>query len=71
MSRATAAGIIVIVAAGNDGDTTANGNDPDNPDRFAQGLRDAGGGLVVIAGSVDGGGAISPFSNRAGGYAGS
>ena len=25
----------------------ANGNDPDNPDRFAQGLRDAGGGLVV------------------------
>ncbi|MBB6426409.1 S8 family peptidase [Sphingopyxis sp. JAI128] len=71
VARATAAGIIVIVAAGNEGDTSANGNDPNNPDRFAQGLRDAGGGLVVIAGSVDGSGTISPFSNRAGGYAGS
>ena len=71
VSRATAAGIIVIVSAGNEGDTTANGNDPNNPDRFAQGLRDAGGGLVVIAGSVNDRGAISGFSNRAGGYAGS
>ncbi|WP_447932675.1 S8 family peptidase [Sphingopyxis fribergensis] len=71
VSRATAAGIIVIVSAGNEGDTTANGNDPNNPDRFAQGLRDAGGGLVVIAGSVDENRAISDFSNRAGGYAGS
>lgn len=71
VSRATAAGIIVIVSAGNEGDTTANGNDPNNPDRFAQGLRDAGGGLVVIAGSVDENRAISDFSNRAGSYAGS
>lgn len=71
VSRATAAGIIVIVSAGNDGDTTANGNDPNNPDFFARGLRDAGGGLVVIAGSVNENGAISGFSNRAGGYAGS
>ncbi|NYF32733.1 S8 family peptidase [Sphingopyxis sp. JAI108] len=71
VSRATAAGIIVVVAAGNDGDTTANGNDPNNPDSFAQGLRDAGGELVLIAGSVDDGGAISPFSNRAGAYASS
>ena len=71
VSRATAAGIIVIVSAGNEGDTTANGNDPNNPDRFAQGLRDAGGGLVVIAGSVDENRTISGFSNRAGGYAGS
>jgi hypothetical protein len=71
VSRATAAGIIVIVSAGNEGDTTANGNDPNNPERFAQGLRDAGGGLVVIAGSVNENGAISGFSNRAGGYAGS
>jgi len=71
VSRATAAGIIVIVSAGNEGDTTANGNDPNNPERFAQGLRDAGGGLVIIAGSVNENGAISGFSNRAGGYAGS
>jgi hypothetical protein len=71
VSRATAAGIIVVVSAGNEGDTTANGNDPNNPDRFAQGLRDAGGGLVVIAGAVNDRGAISGFSNRAGGYAGS
>ena len=71
VSRATAAGIIVIVSAGNEGDTTANGNDPNNPDRFAQGMRDAGGGLVVIAGSVDENRAISDFSNRAGVYVGS
>ncbi|MBJ7502292.1 MAG: S8 family serine peptidase, partial [Sphingopyxis sp.] len=71
VSRATAAGIIVIVSAGNEGDTTANGNDPNNPERFAQGLRDAGGGLVVITGSVNDRGVISGFSNRAGGYAGS
>ena len=71
VSRATAAGIIVIVSAGNEGDTTANGNDPNNPDRFAQGLRDAGGGLVVIAGSVNENGTNSAFSNRAGAYVGS
>lgn len=71
VARATAAGIVVILSAGNEGDTTANGNDPNNPDPFAQGMRDAGGGLVIIAGSVDENGAISDFSNRAGGYAGS
>ncbi len=71
VSRATAAGVIVILSAGNEGDTTAGGNDPNNPGRFAQGLRDAGGGLVVIAGSVDKSGTISAFSNRAGAYAGS
>ena len=71
VSRATAAGIIVVISAGNDGDTTANGNDPDNPDLFARGLRDAGGGLVIIAGSVDENGTNSSFSNRAGAYAAS
>lgn len=71
VARATAAGIIVVLSAGNEGDTTANGNDPNNPELFAQGLRDAGGGLVIIAGSVDDQGVISSFSNRAGGYAGS
>lgn len=71
VARATAAGIIVILSAGNEGDTTAGGNDPNNPDLFAQGVRDAGGGLVIIAGSVNESGAISDFSNRAGAYAGS
>lgn len=71
VQRATAAGVIIILSAGNEGDTTANGNDPNNPGRFAQGIRDAGGGLVIIAGSVDENGAISGFSNRAGAYSAS
>ncbi len=71
VARATAAGIVVILSAGNEGDTTANGNDPNNPELFAQGLRDAGGGLVIIAGAVDENGRIADFSNRAGAYAGS
>ena len=71
VGRATAAGIIVILSAGNEGDTTAGGNDPNNPGLFAQGMRDAGGGLVIIAGSVSINGVTSDFSNRAGIYAGS
>ena len=69
VARATAAGVIVVASAGNSGDTTANGNDPNNPEPFAQGLRDAGGDLVIIVGSVDENRAISDFSNRAGTYA--
>lgn len=69
VARATAAGVIVVASAGNSGDTTADGNDPNNPEPFAQGLRDAGGGLVIIVGSVDENRAISDFSNRAGIYA--
>ena len=71
VQRATAAGIIVILSAGNEGDTTAGGNDPNNPEPFARGMRDAGGGLVIIVGSVDENGVSSDFSNRAGIYAGS
>jgi subtilisin family serine protease len=71
VARATAAGIIVILSAGNEGDTTAGGNDPNNPEVFAQGMRDAGGGLVIIVGSVDENGINSDFSNRAGTYAAS
>lgn len=71
VARATAAGVIVVLSAGNEGDTTANGNNPDNPDPFSQGMRDAGGGLVIIAGSVNENGINSAFSNRAGTYAAS
>ena len=71
VARATAAGVIVVASAGNEGDTTAGGNDPNNPTPFAQGLRDAGGELVIIVGSVDENRAISDFTNRAGLYANS
>lgn len=71
VARATAAGIIVVLSAGNEGDTTAGGNDPNNPELFAQGMSDAGGGLVIIAGSVGANGINSDFSNRAGSYAAS
>jgi subtilisin family serine protease len=60
IGRATAAGMIVVIAAGNDG--TAN------PDAFTAVANDAAvsRGLVVIAGSVGAGDAISSFSDRAG-----
>lgn len=64
--RAAAAGIVVIVSAGNDGDTTEPDLDPDQPDPFAQGVLAAGGGNVIIVGSVDENGRFSDFSNRAG-----
>jgi hypothetical protein len=64
--RATSAGVIIIVSAGNDGDSTDPANDPNNPGPFASGLLRAGNGLVIIAGSNNGTGQISGFSNRAG-----
>lgn len=66
ISRAASAGVVIIVAAGNDGDSTDAGDDPDQPDPFAAGLLAAGGANVIIAGSVDENGNFSPFSNRAG-----
>lgn len=71
VARATAAGVIVVVSAGNSGDTTDGGNDPGNPEAFPQGLREAGGGLVIIVGSVDEDRTLSDFSNRAGASAAS
>jgi len=58
VSRAAAAGALIVVAAGNDGDA--------NPDAFGAGVDTAGNGAVIIAGSVDKNGAISDFSDRAG-----
>lgn len=66
IARAASAGAVVIVAAGNDGDSTEAGVNPNNPDPFATGLRQAGAGNVIIAGSVDSANAFSGFSNRAG-----
>lgn len=60
LQRAAAADVVVVVSAGNDGAAAAN------PDPFAAGLRAAGNGNVIIAGSVDSNGTISSFSDRAG-----
>ena len=67
--RATQAGIVVVVAAGNDGDTTDPALDPNNPDPFAIATLGQGNGAVIIVGSVDDSGQFSDFSNRAGDYA--
>jgi hypothetical protein len=61
VGRAAAAGIVVVVSAGNDGAAST-----DQPDPFAVGLQQAGNGNVIIAGSVDATGTISSFSNHAG-----
>ena len=66
VSRAAAAGVVVIVSAGNDGDGSTPGVDPNEPDPFASSLLAAGAGHVIIVGSVDENGTISDFSNRAG-----
>ena len=58
IANAVAAGVLIVVSAGNDGNA--------NVDAFAGGIDSAGGGGVIIAGSVDENGVISDFSNRAG-----
>ncbi len=66
VSRAASAGVVVVVAAGNDADSKTPSSDPNNPDPFAVSLRGAGNGNVIIAGSVNDSGTMSAFSNRAG-----
>ncbi len=66
IADAAAAGIVIIVAAGNDGDSTEAGIDPNQPDPFGAGLLAAGGANVIIAGSVNSDSVLSDFSNRAG-----
>ncbi len=61
VANAAAAGVVVVVSAGNDGTAT--------PDGFAAGIADSGNGHVIIAGSVGASENISTFSNRAGSQA--
>lgn len=59
VSRATAAGLVLVISAGNDSEV--------NPDQFAMvATTTAARGQVIIAGSVGTGDVISDFSNRAG-----
>ncbi|KQN27932.1 peptidase S8 [Sphingomonas sp. Leaf38] len=59
VGRATAAGLVVVIAAGNDGST--------NPDPFTNVASEAQGrNQVIIAGSIGAGDGISSFSDRAG-----
>lgn len=65
IGRATAAGIIIVISAGNDGDT-----DPTaalNPDLLAQIANDSiSRGLVLVAGATDSNRNLASFSNKAG-----
>ncbi len=58
VASASAAGVVVVIASGNDGEAM--------PDAFASELRKAGGNNVIIVGSVGESNVISDFSNRAG-----
>lgn len=64
--RASSAGIVIVVAAGNGGTGNRVGVDPGQPNVSAASVRAAGGDNVIIVGSVDAGGVISSFSQRAG-----
>ena len=66
VSRAAAAGVIVLVAAGNGGAGDRPDTDPNQPTAFAREIRAAGANNVIIVGSVDEGNQISSFSQRAG-----
>lgn len=66
INRATSAGIVVVVSAGNEANDANPEFDINSPSPFAQALVANGNGLVIIATSVDDRGLISDFSNRAG-----
>jgi hypothetical protein len=66
INRATSAGIVIVVSAGNEGNAADPLFDPNSPNPFAQALLAAGNGLVIISTAVDGNGVISNFSNKAG-----
>ncbi|QDM41764.1 S8 family peptidase [Altererythrobacter sp. TH136] len=67
--RASAAGVVIVVSSGNEGDGSDPEVDPNQPNPFAAGVRNAGGGNVIIAGSVNETSQFSPFSNKAGAQA--
>ncbi|MXO73608.1 S8 family serine peptidase [Altererythrobacter aerius] len=67
--RASAAGTVIVVSAGNEGDGSDPAIDPNQPNPFAAGVRSAGGANVIIVGSVNEQNQFSAFSNRAGGQA--
>jgi subtilisin family serine protease len=59
INRATAAGVIIVIAGGNDGDA--------EPDPLAQIASESiARGLVIIAGATDATGALASFSDKAG-----
>ncbi len=65
IDRATAAGTIIVISAGNDGVTSPTA--AENPDMLAQVANDAiARGLIIIAGAADSTGALADFSNKAG-----
>lgn len=70
IDRATAAGIIIVFSAGNEGVTSPTM--AVNPDSLAQIANDPiARGLVIIAGATDANGTITDFSNKAGNSAAS
>jgi hypothetical protein len=60
IARAAAAGILVVMSAGNSGDEPGG----ENPEGFV--LSASAAGNVIIAGAMDGSRAMAAFSNRAG-----
>ncbi|APG61821.1 hypothetical protein LPB140_02090 [Sphingorhabdus lutea] len=66
VQRATQAGIVIVVSAGNEYDEDEPDYDINNPSPFAQALVAQGNGLVIISTSVNDERTISDFSNRAG-----
>ena len=69
IERASAANIVIVISAGNEGNVPDGETpefNPDNPSPFAQAFLANGNGNVIISTSVNDERALSDFSNRAG-----